>query len=264
MANSCTTNEYFSGQGSVLIATKNATTGDAEGFVPVGNVSALTLGIETTVFEHKESCSGTRGVDKQITQEVKVNVSMTLESLNKENLSLAMYGTDSIIAAGSVTDEAGVAKLGKWIPFDFINVSTVVVTNTGAAITYVLGDNYDEDLAGGQIYLYTTAEQTAAGAADTIVEDQVLEFDYSHTAQDKIEGVTSSSAPERWLRFVGLNTADGDKPVTVDIYKLSVQPLAELALINEELAEMTVEGAALTDNTRSTGSTYFTVNKVSE
>lgn len=262
MSDSCVVNEYFSGQGSVLLAERDPATGAHLGFIPVGNVSALTLGVETTVFEHKESCSGTRGVDKQITQEIKVSVSMTLESLNKENLSLSMYGESSLVAAASVTDEAGVAKLGKWIPMDFINISTFVMTNTGAVITYVLGENYDVDLAGGQIYLYTTAEQTAASAVATIVEDQVLEFDYGYTDQDNIEAITSSSAPERWLRFVGLNTADSDKPITVDIYKMSIQPLAELALINEELAEMVVEGAALIDPLRTAGSKYYTVKKV--
>lgn len=261
--NSCVTNEYFSGQGSVLIAEKDPVTGDALGFIPVGNVSALTLGIETTIFEHKESCSGTRGVDKQITQEVKVSVSMTLESLNKENLALAMYGSNSLVASGTVTDEIKVAKLGKWIPMDFINMSTFVLRDEATGlVTYVLGENYDEDLAGGQIYLYTTAEQTAASAVATIVEDDGLFADYAYTEQDNIEAITSSAAPERHLRFVGLNTADGDKPITVDIYKMSIQPMAELALINEELAEMVVEGAALTDVTRVTGSTYYTVKKV--
>ena len=66
MTNSCISNQYYSGQGSVLVATKNVTTGEPEGFIPVGNVSALTLSIETTVFEHKESCTGTRGIDKEI------------------------------------------------------------------------------------------------------------------------------------------------------------------------------------------------------
>lgn len=254
MPDSCVTNEYFSGQGSVLIATKNSITGEPEGFVPVGNVSSLTLGIETTIFEHKESCSGTRGIDKEIVTEIKVTVAMTLESISKENLALALYGTESEIAGASITDEEVALWHDKWQRMSTIKVSAVVVGDDAIpTATYDLGDDYVLNEEAGSIMALSTG---------IITDGQVVFLDYTHETFDNIEGIITSAAPERWVRFEGLNTADTNKPVIVDIYKMSMKPLAELALINEELVEMGVEGGALSDATRTTGSKYFTVKKV--
>lgn len=254
MTDSCISNQYYSGQGSVLVAEKNATTGEPEGFVPVGNVSALTLSIETTVFQHKESCSGTRGIDKEIVQEVNVTVAMTLESINKHNLALAAYGTEAIVAGGSASDEQIALYHDKWQKLANIRVSNVVVGDDAIpTTTYVLGVDYEINLETGSIKALSTG---------AITDTQVVFVDYDYAAYDQIEAIISSAAPERWIRFEGLNTADGDNPVVIDIYKGSIQPLAELALINEELAEMAVEAAALSDATRASGSKYFTVRQI--
>lgn len=254
MTDSCVANEYFSGQGSVLIATKNNSTGDPEGFVPVGNVSALTLGIETTIFEHKESCTGVRGIDKEIVQEIKVSVAMVLESINKENLALALYGTEAIITGTSVSDEEIIAQFDKWTRLDNIKVSAVIVGDDAIpTTTYVLGTDYELNAESGSILVLSTG---------SITDLDIIFIDYTFATYDNIEGLISSAAPERWIRFEGLNTADSDKPVVIDIYKMSMKPLAELALINEELAEMAIEGGALSDATRAIGSKYFTIKKV--
>lgn len=254
MTNSCLTNQYFSGQGSVLIATKDPVTGEPEGFRPVGNVSALTIGVETTVFQHKESCTGTRGIDKEIVQEVIVTIAMTMESIDDENLALALYGTTAAIVGASPTDELVTAHHDLWVALEHIKVSAVVVGDDAVpTITYVLGVDYELNEETGSIKVLSTG---------AITDLQVVFVDYTHAGYDQIEAIISSAAPERWLRFEGLNTADGDNPVVIDIYKGSIQPLAELALINEELAEMVVEASALTDPTRITGSQYFTVRQI--
>jgi len=254
MTNSCVTNQYFSGQGSVLIATKDAVTGEHEGFVPVGNVSALTIGVETTVFQHKESCSGTRGIDKEITQEVVVTIAMTMESINDDNLALALYGTTAPVVGGSGSDEEHVMYWDKWIPLDHIKVSAVIVGDDAVpTVTYVEGTDYELNAETGSVKALSTGN---------ITDLQNVFFDYTYAGYDQIEAIVSSAAPERWLRFEGLNTADSDNPVVIDVYKASIQPLAELALINEELAEMAVEASALSDPTRATGSQYFTIRQI--
>ncbi len=254
MSNSCVTNQYFSGQGSVLLAQKDPTTGAPLGFIPVGNCSALTLGVETTVYQHKESCTGTRGIDKEIVQEISVSVSLILQSMNKENLALALYGSESTIASGSASDEEHTLYHDKWIPLDHIKVSNLIVgDDANPTTTYVLDTDYEVNTETGSVKALSTG---------TITDLQNVFFDYDYEGYDKIEGIETSSAPERWIRFEGLNTADGDNPVVIDLYRVSVQPLAELALINEELAEAEINATALTDTTRSSGSTYFTVRQI--
>ena len=179
---------------------------------------------------------------------------MTLESINKENLALALYGTEALVAGASASDEEVAVWWDKWQRLDNIMVSAVIVGDDAVpTTTYVIDVDY---------ILNETAGSIMALSTGSITDGQVVFLDYTYAEQEQIEGIMSSAAPERWIRFEGLNTADSDKPVIVDIYKMSMKPLAELALINDELAEMGVEGAALSDATRATGSRYFTVKRV--
>jgi hypothetical protein len=82
-------NYYFSGQGTVLVGDRTAA-GKSAGLVPVGNVSALQIAIATSVLEHKESYSGSRGIDLRLTQETKATLSVTMENFNAYNLALAL------------------------------------------------------------------------------------------------------------------------------------------------------------------------------
>jgi hypothetical protein len=256
MTTACTTNQYFSGQGALLLAEKDPTTGEPTGFVPVGNVSALTIGIETTTFEHKESCSGVRGIDLEIVQEVNATAAFTMESLSKENLALALYGSSAAVAAGTASDELITLYHDKWMPLANINLdpgTLVLGDDATPTTTYTLGTDYLLNEAAGSIMALSTG---------AITDAQVCYADYDYLGHDAVQGLESGSPPIRWARFEGLNTADTDKPLVVDIFKLSVQPLAELALISDEISQMEIEAKALSDATRSSGSNYFRVNKV--
>jgi len=253
MSDACVENQYFSGQGAILVGERDAVTGLPMGLRPVGNVSALTLGVETTTFEHKDSCTGVRGIDLEIVQELNASMSMTMESLFKENLSLALYGTDSVITGASVTDEALLGYHDLWSPLAHIQVSAVIITDVGGSTTYVLDTDYEVNEVSGTIKVLSTG---------AITDGQALEADYTFVTQDNIEAVTTGTPPIRFIRFEGLNTADLNKPVVIDVFKVSMQPLAELALIQDEIAQMEVESKILSDSKRATGSKYFNIRKV--
>jgi len=254
-------NQYFSGQGVLMLATRDVD-GKPEGFVPVGNVSALTVGIATTEFKHKESTSGVRGTDLTMIQEIAGTMNITMESLQKDNLALALYGAAATKVGASATAEMVKGYLGKYLALENIQVSNVVVKNTGGVITYELDKNYTVNAATGSIYIMPDAAQTAAGAVANITDAQALEIDYDYAEQDVVDALLSGDSPVRWARFEGLNTADGSKPVVVDCFKVGTKPLAELGLINEELAQMTIEAEILSDSLRATGSKYFSVKKI--
>ncbi len=252
MTTACVKNEYFSGQGALLLATRNTVTGAAEGFRPVGNVSELMISVSTTEFEHRESCSGVRGLDLVLTQEINAAVSFTMESINRENLALTLYGSSSAVATASVTDESHTAFLGLWIALDNIKVSSVAVTHISGTPVYTLGTDYNVNLETGSVL-------PIAGGA--ILAAQELHIDYTYADQEDIQGVTFSAAPERYARFEGLNTADANKPVVVSLYRLSVAPLAELSLISDEVTQMVSESKLLADSFQLTGSQYFNIRK---
>ena len=248
---SCITTEYFSGQGAVLLAERVA--GAPTGFTAVGNVSALAISVEREVFEHKESCSGSRAIDLEITTEINSTVSMTVEHFSKENLALALFGTSASVMGSTVMDEGITARHDKAVALARIKVSAVTVTDSTGMTTYTLDTDYTLCAEFGTI----TALSTGA-----ITDAQALLVDYTFATQETVDALTAS-APERWMRFEGLNTASSNKEVLIDIFRFQGAPLAELAMIGDEITQMEVEGKALVDAFQTGGgSQVFRITKV--
>ncbi len=252
--------KYYSGQGIVLIGARNAE-GKILGYRNIGNVSGLELSIEVSTLEHKESSTGQRATDKRLTTEQKSTINMTLESLNKENLAMALRGDAAAVAGAAVADEQVTAYLGMTVPLMHMNLDpevAVVVQGTGAksATTYVLDHNYTVNEGAGSINILSAADQTAAGAVASIDDAEELEISYTHLGYSKVDAMTQG-VKEYALRFEGLNTAEDNKPVVVEVFKFEADPLQNLALINDEIAQMSVAGSALADLTRTTGSKFF-------
>lgn len=249
MPNAYTDTRYYSGQGVLLLGSKHATTGEPQGLLPVGNVPELTLNIGITKLQHRESQSGARGIDKVLATESSVTLNYSVEHFNSRNFETVLYGTNADVAAG--TDVAAndiVAFHDKWSPMPHIGISSAVVKDDSDTTTYVVGTDYIVNESAGTIMALSTG---------SIGDGDVLHVTYDHSAQQKIDAVTSMAAPERWGRFEGLNTADDDSPVVLDFFKLSVGPMQNLGLIQNELANLPVETEALSDGTRSTGSKFF-------
>ncbi|UOX39944.1 major tail protein [Vibrio phage V-YDF132] len=251
---------YYSGQGVVLMGEIDEN-GQALSLLPIGNVSALTIAIETSRTEHKESQTGARGTDKVITTEVGAAVNITIEHLIQANLALGLYGESKDVAAATAKEfKVPKVKLGTVTPLPAIKLSNVTVDD-GAdtpAVTYTEGENYRVNMEAGSIYWFTAAEQTAAGATETLADDAAVAINYDSAAHKQLDALTSSAAPTRFLRFEGLNTVENNDPVVIDIFKFESSPLAEYALINEEISNIALEGNALADTSRTTGSKYFT------
>ena len=96
-------NYYYSGQGSLYSAKRDAATGKPLGFLPIGNVPSLSLDIEISKFEHKESESGNRSLDLTIVQEKKGKFTFSMESVPAENLAIGLYGTSAKVVSGTVS-----------------------------------------------------------------------------------------------------------------------------------------------------------------
>lgn len=331
--------KYYSGQGVVMIADRDPTTGKAKGFVPVGNVSDLKISISTSVLEHKEAQSGQRAIDLRLTTETKCALSMTMESFSKENLAIALRGTAVSVPGATATDEAGYqgffgrigaldhAKISavtlksqtvaltpytnSTTPWDYslnteagsytINdgsvqlfdklgengalvvtdvtegaTTTVVCTNTGgnpvvAGMRVVIGGCTGTDAAdindkmfvvtsanasGFVIPLNTSVKTITAGTGKVFKEGDALTATYTYAAQEQTEALNGANT-ERYLRFEGLNTADNNKPVVVEVFKFSTDPLKELALIGDAIGQFVLEGNVLSDSLRATGSKFF-------
>lgn len=229
---------YYSGQGRLGIGDRDPATGALSNVVFVGNVTSLTVDIATTKFEHKESMSGDRAIDLTIVQEKNATFKFTSESLTLQALALGLYGTAGASEAGTVTAESHKAKLGAAIPLKHPNVSTVVVKK--AATVLVAGTDYDVDEGFGTVYV--------KASSPTIDDDDTLLIDYAYGAYDSIEAFTTGTPPERYIRFEGLNTVNGDLRL-IEIPRAAFDPLTGLEFINEELGSGEFNGNILPDLT---------------
>ncbi len=232
---------YFSGQGKVYVATRDGS-GNPGAFRDLGNIPALSLTLETDVLEHKESRTGSRLTDLRLVKDRKASVAMTLESFNVKNLQMLLYGT-SQTGGGAVTNEASPAGLavGDIVALASPHVSAVSVNTYTGGTAWVLNTDYSLDAVAGMITILDISKGTR------------IEVDYTAAASN-IVPMFKDVMPERYLRFVGLNTANSNKVVTVELYRVAFDPANTFDLINDELAQFELSGSVLYDSTRDANS----------
>lgn len=245
---------YYSGQGRLGIGDRDPLTGEFSNLIFVGNVTSLTFDIATTKFDHKESMSGQRAVDLSIVQEKNATFKITAESLILDLLALGLYGASTVLASGTVASEAHKVVKGQAIPLKNPNVSGAVVTPQAGGTAYAEGTDYQIDEGFGTVYPL---------ASGTMIEDEIVTIGYSHGAFDQIDAFTQFTAPERYLRFEGLNTVDGSLRL-IEIPRAAFDPLTGMELINEELGTGEFNGTVLPDLTITAqgASQYFRERRV--
>lgn len=236
---------YFSGQGTVYVADRDSV-GAVSLYRDVGNVPALKITLETDTLEHKESRTGNRLTDLRLIRERRAKVTMTLENFSKANLMMLLYGTGVIATGASVTNEIFPTGL---IVGDMVSLlhgltsALSIVDSTGSPVTLTLGTHYTADLTGGMVTI-----KSLAGLI------QPFKANYTYATTDVVPFFKASSK-ERFLKFSGLNTANSNAPVVVEIYRILFDPVGNIDLINDELAQFEIEGAALYDSTRDADAT---------
>lgn len=235
---------YFSGQGIIYLAKRDAN-GNALAYTDAKNAPDFSFTLKTDTLDHKESRSGQRMVDLRLIKGKSADVKITLEVFSSENLALVLYGEHSILSAGTVTDEAMPAGLvvGQFYGTSKPAVSAVVIKDStpapGTPATLVKDVDYRiTSPGGGMIEILNTG---------TFV--QPFKISYANGDASNINMMTASP-PERWVRFVGKNTADNNREVIVDLYRVTFEPLKTLDMISDGLAKYDLSGSVLMDSTK--------------
>jgi hypothetical protein len=231
----------FSGQGKLYIGVRQGN-GDPGAFRHVGNARDLIVALTTTTLEHKESVTGQRLTDARLITEKKTAVNFTLDDFQIDNLALALFGTKATETGSSVTAEAFVnpVAVGDYVRTKFPEISAVVIKDSaGTPATLVLGTDYE----------ITSAKHGTVKFLNLGAYTQPFKIDYTYGTHDHVP-MFNAAAPERWLKFDGLNTADTDKEVLVELYRVRLDPLAELALITDDFGGLALAGSALFDDTK--------------
>lgn len=189
----------------------------------------------------KEMTSRGRATYGQVIESVPLpkpaDMSVTLSEVNKDSISMALFGTAAVLnqGAGTVTDETVVLTLGKWVKLAHGNIATAgfVVTNAGATVTYVLGTDYEVNYRIGMI-------RAISGGA--IVDEASHKVDYTHNA---ISGTLVSGGTQTQVRaqfkLDGVNFAD-QLPVIVDVWEAVLTPDSAFDFLQNDFAEIALKG----------------------
>lgn len=233
---------YYSGQGRLAIGDRDSATGKYSNIVFIGNVTSLEVDIATDKFDHKESMDGLRTTDVSFSKSNTATFKFTSESLILQLLAIGLYGDTSSKVAGAAVAEVHPFKQGAAIPLLNPNVSDVVVTTvptSGSGEVLVEGTDYIVDEGFGTIY-------PVVGSAKVTAEGISVSIGYSHGAFDQVDVFTQAQAPEKYLRFEGLNTLNGDLRL-IEIPRAQLDPLTGLEFINDELGSGDFAGSILMD-----------------
>ena len=211
--------------------------GSAAAPMPIGNVRELALEHKEQVIKQPDMSRLGGGTHAEVRRIEEVTVKMKLADINVVNLARATMGTLQAVAMGTVADEAHVATLGGLVRLANIQ-PTAVVLKKGVTVVAAAG-NYEVRPEG--IYILPTATDLTAADAITVA--------YSYGEYAAIEALTTK-AVELELTFGGLNEADEGKAVLVEIWRASQGVTKSLALIQDKLGALDVEGTVLMDPTK--------------
>jgi len=232
---------YFSGQGRVYIGTRDSN-GNPQSMRWLGNVPELKVSLNVETIEHKESYSGQRLTDLQLIKAKSGEFTCAVENFSIENLELTLYGQTSSVTAGTVTNEAlptGAVAGGVYLLANQF-VSAVTVKDSAATpATLTAGTHYK-----------VHAEQGAIEILNVGTFTQPFKVDYSYGAAKRL-AMFKSAQPEVWLRFDGLNTADSNTRVIVDLYRVVLNPTKDFSLIGDDIQKFELSGRVLADTTKS-------------
>ena len=236
---------YASFQGRVYLGKRDAIGNPIEVRSP-GNVAELKLMLKTDVLEHYESQTGQRTLDHRMVKQKSAMVNLTIEEFTKENLALALYGNFVTAVPGTVTAEpiGGAAPvIGDRYFFAHPKVASLVLKDSSAApVTLVAGVDYTADPDFGALQFLRLDD----GGAPATPYLAPFKASYAFGAATEI-GIFTQPLPERYLRLEGLNTAQGNAKVLVELYRVAFDPLKEISFISDEYNKFEMEGSLLAD-----------------
>lgn len=224
-------NRYFSGQGKLRIA--NIVAGVVGALREVGNVSSLSIKTSSSQVEHKESESGFRAVDHVLTTDQKMELDFTTDNLNAENLGLAFKGAVQTIKGSTVTDETKTLTKGDTWQLQGGKITNLVITDN-ASQPLVAGTDYLLDAEFGRVTFISSSSSLT----------QPLKASYKFGDKTRIEFLSMPQG-QYYLVFDGLNTAEGNAPVKIEIYKAKLDLDGNFDVINDKYGELKFKGQAL-------------------
>jgi hypothetical protein len=241
----------YVGTGEVWFDRFDPSTGLSTGYRHLGNVSKLEITPSVTTIEKKSSMNAARAILARAITETKMEVALTLDEFQKDNVALALLGESSAFTQSSATKTGaalGNAQLGKWLSTGFNKITVTDVKHSST--TYVENTDYQVDSDSGMIFIMPTG---------TIVDGDALTWDGSvpAIASYQVQGLSDGNIIGA-LRFRSSADAIGPRKL-IDIWSCAMSPDGALALIGDDFGEIGLKGEILPDSTKPAGQQFCRV-----
>jgi len=243
---------YYSGQGKLLVA--NVVNGVPGAFRRLFDVGELTVTADIEVEEVQENESGGRLTSLRLQGKKATSFSFKLRHFTDRNVAMMLYSTASVIAASTATNQVAPNPLavGDFWRLPHQRVSSVVITDSaGSPATLTLNTHYR----------ISSADHGTIEILNLAALVQPFKAAYSYAAVVNIPMFTTGIV-EMWLRFEGLNTANSNEPVLVELYRCAMDPVRNLELINNKAWEGDMQGSALYDETKASDTVLGSFGRV--
>ena len=240
--------DYYYGHGELWLGDR-AADGTVATFVNFPEIDELSISLAVQRVEHMSKRSSMRIKDISVPVETSAAGKFVCSSFTASMLADYLFSSTAAVGAGTLTAVSlGTVVAGNWykIAGDYRDITlTYIKDSAGPPVTLVNGTDYTIDLAAGMVKcLIATGTMpwkiTGTSGAGTGI------------------GLLNTRKYEKYLRFKGINLADGDNSVTVDLYKIQIEPAKELALLGtgNEPNKFEIGFEVLKDSTKSSTATF--------
>lgn len=228
---------YYYGQGKVFLAPRD----NKRAFRWVGDVSALKIAFSYEQQITKASRGGKLYQSQRIITGASGSISSTWHNFSVENLAL-LLGAQLVDEPFSFNEQFaipdGIVK-GDIIALPHTTVFNVSINGLERDVDYVVDRQF------GTIEFLVTPGTAGLIAVYEHLFNQWLPF-------------FSAKTQEFYLRFQGMNLAEDSAPVLLELYRVSVDPLATLEMISSgtDIAGVDMTSLILPDFNQQTGTAF--------
>lgn len=208
----------------------------------LGNQTGVKLGISSETFARYETKSGKRQKVGEWTKARDVELEITMDEQQQEDIALAFQAEIKEIATSDMQDQSLGAelKVGDIIKLDGFNISNLMISDSKAVTPTELieGQHYSYDASFGKVKILDTTGLTQPFIAD-----------YTTGAAKATVIFAMPDDAEYYYLFEGVN-AINDKKLALELWRFKPSVDGEMEFINEETGEISIKGSALADATK--------------
>lgn len=208
--------DFYYGQGKLFLARRN-TAGQPLSWRWVGDVSALDLELEFEDKQTKASVGGKLVTAQRYITAIGGKVTSTWHEYSEENLRILLGANHFVQGPNLMAQDT--------LPIGIVAGDRMSLSNQnvwGVSLENLTeGTDYTVEKLWGVINFLTTPDS------------QPVVVNYEHPGNASLP-ISVNQGEEFALRYEGINMAENNRPVLVEIYRVTLDPITTMALLNNE------------------------------